>query len=109
MSDGLDLRRMQTRTALRLCAQLIAALPSGIDILSWEVAPGYLGGQVDSSDWSFAGAGWRIEKVASALGLAPERKRRPSLDTFSAAGEIDGIQVHIWTHLEHPAGETPDV
>lgn len=92
-----------------LCGRLIEDMPDGVVFSSWEIMPGYVGGEYSAED-SRNSAKRGLAMLANRFGLVYAEEPKSSLVHVNASGEIDGVQVQLWAHIGRPrAGQTePD-
>lgn len=84
-----------------LCGRLINELPPGALICSWELMEGYLGGQYSTmASWNGAKRGLAL--LANTFGLTYDEETLKGIVRVDASGEIDGIKVQLWAHLDMP-------
>jgi len=97
--------------AHELCGELIKDMPDGVVFTSWEIMPGYVGGQYSTTD-SSTGAKRGLAMLANHFGLVYSEDLKSSLVQVNAIGETHnaagGIEIHLWAHVSlTPADQTP--
>lgn len=97
-TDQIDITAMLAAHAL--CGQLIEDMPDGIEFASWEIIPGYVGGECLITGWNSAKRVLTV--LANQFGLAYIEEPKTSFVQVKATGEIDGVKVSLWAHIGRP-------
>jgi hypothetical protein len=91
--------------AHKLCGELIEDMPDGVVFSSWEIMPGYVGGQYSTMD-SSSGAKRGLAMLANHFGLVYCEDLKNGFVQVNAVGETQsaggGIEVHLWAHVSLP-------
>lgn len=92
--------------AHRLCGELIEDMPDGVVFSSWEIMPGYVGGQYSTTD-SSSGVKCGLAMLANHFGLVYCEDLKSSLVQVNAVGELGGVQVQLWAHVNQVRADQP--
>ena len=85
--------------AHRVLGTLITAMPSDVEIATWRIHDGGIEAQRQSGGGD-ARTRTEIRSLAGLFVFDYAEKRSERFTTVSASGEIDGVRVEFWDHVE---------
>ena len=88
---------MSIRDPYALCAVLMDELNDDTLVRSWEIAPGYVGGQFDPDTGPHT-TRYLMGEIARILNLTYSDDDRGTFAVVQAMGRRDSIQIQIWAH-----------